>query len=306
MDRIELTPTALSRMRFYVSPLGMLSALLRHVASRQRHPTLGRIAPHLAPALRSVSAPLIRELVPDRGEGVMPLLVPAPVPGLRGVRDELALLAARTDEDCRDELALGGRPLPLAERLLDRGRLTTQLIGELRTVWEVALAPTWATIERNLREDTRARGDQMATNGLADVLSSLHGRIHWAGSSLLVDRGREKETRVDESGLVLVPSAFDLIPRLNVEAAVPCVSYPVAIEPATADRYDAARLLGRTRARVLGQADRARTTSEIADRLGLPTSTVSDHLQVLYRAGLVARERDGRVVRYERIPGRLS
>lgn len=67
MDRIDLTARAMARVRFQVSPLGMLTALLRLAASDARHPTLGRVGAQIAPALRSVSAPLVRELIPARG-----------------------------------------------------------------------------------------------------------------------------------------------------------------------------------------------------------------------------------------------
>jgi ArsR family transcriptional regulator len=40
------------------------------------------------------------------------------------------------------------------------------------------------------------------------------------------------------------------------------------------------------------------TPQELADELGLSQQNVSKHLQVLYRAGLVARRRDGTSVLY--------
>lgn len=307
MDRIELSRTALTRVRFYVSPLGMLTALLRLARSGERHPTFGRVGAHLAPALKGVPAPLVRELIPAGGEGFIPLLAPVPVPGLRQVGDEFELVASRRDEDCADELALSGRDLPAAARLLDRGRLTRQLLDELRRLWQVALAPTWPTIERGLRAEIGARGDQIAGLGLDAALGALHPRIHWTGSALLVDRSRDKHTVVDEPGLVLVPSAFDTVPRLAVEAAVPCISYPVAMQrPGRPEATGVARLLGRTRARILAELGEPCTTLELARRLDIATSTVSDHLGVLHRAGVVTRRRDGRQVRYQRVPGALS
>lgn len=60
--------------------------------------------------------------------------------------------------------------------------------------------------------------------------------------------------------------------------------------------------------RVLGQVVRLRlieclaqgyaTPQELADDLGLSQQNVSKHLQVLYRAGFVARKRDGTSVLY--------
>jgi DNA-binding transcriptional ArsR family regulator len=57
-----------------------------------------------------------------------------------------------------------------------------------------------------------------------------------------------------------------------------------------------ASLLGRRRAQVLFQLDRPASTLELAQRMG----SVSEHLAVLRRAGLVMRRREGRRVIYAR------
>jgi DNA-binding transcriptional ArsR family regulator len=61
-----------------------------------------------------------------------------------------------------------------------------------------------------------------------------------------------------------------------------------------------AALLGRGRATVLRALDAPRGPSEIAARIGVTPSAVSQHLRVLARAGLIARNRDGRRVTYRR------
>jgi DNA-binding transcriptional ArsR family regulator len=57
-------------------------------------------------------------------------------------------------------------------------------------------------------------------------------------------------------------------------------------------------LLGRSRAAVLAALARPASTSALALRLGLSPSTVSEHLGVLDRAGVVTRRRAGRSVLY--------
>jgi DNA-binding transcriptional ArsR family regulator len=57
-------------------------------------------------------------------------------------------------------------------------------------------------------------------------------------------------------------------------------------------------LLGRSRAAVLVGLERPASTSALALRLGLSPSTVSGHLAVLDRAGVVSRRRAGRAVLY--------
>ena len=58
-------------------------------------------------------------------------------------------------------------------------------------------------------------------------------------------------------------------------------------------------LIGRTRARILAAVADPATTGEVAGRLRLSPSTVSYHLQILHRAGLVRRTRELRSVLYQ-------
>jgi DNA-binding transcriptional ArsR family regulator len=57
-------------------------------------------------------------------------------------------------------------------------------------------------------------------------------------------------------------------------------------------------LLGTSRAMLLRDLARPRTTSELASRHGLAGGTVSEHLSILARALLVRAERHGRRVYY--------
>ncbi|MDJ0383488.1 helix-turn-helix domain-containing protein [Streptomyces sp. G-G2] len=61
-------------------------------------------------------------------------------------------------------------------------------------------------------------------------------------------------------------------------------------------------MLGRTRARVIGLLAQPASTTELAQRLGAGPGTVSQHLGVLHRAGLVTRARHGHLVLYLRSP----
>ncbi|SFE01850.1 Helix-turn-helix domain-containing protein [Actinopolyspora alba] len=61
-----------------------------------------------------------------------------------------------------------------------------------------------------------------------------------------------------------------------------------------------APLLGAPRARLLALLDEPTPTVELARRLGVTASAVSQHLRVLYDSGLLIRIRDGRHVLYRR------
>ncbi|MEU2602956.1 winged helix-turn-helix domain-containing protein [Streptomyces hirsutus] len=72
--------------------------------------------------------------------------------------------------------------------------------------------------------------------------------------------------------------------------------------PPTAPPTAPADLLGRTRARILGHLAQPTSTTEPAQRLGVTPGTVSRHLGVLHRTGLVTRARHGHLVLYLRSP----
>jgi DNA-binding transcriptional ArsR family regulator len=61
-------------------------------------------------------------------------------------------------------------------------------------------------------------------------------------------------------------------------------------------------LLGASRAALLHDLVRPRTTSELATRHGLAVGTVSGHLSILARTRLVSAQRRGRKVFYLRTP----
>jgi DNA-binding transcriptional ArsR family regulator len=70
----------------------------------------------------------------------------------------------------------------------------------------------------------------------------------------------------------------------------------VASDAAVAD------LLGAPRARLLILLDRPASTTELAHRLVVSPSAVSQHLRVLRAAGLLSKARSGRSVLYLRSP----
>jgi DNA-binding transcriptional ArsR family regulator len=61
-----------------------------------------------------------------------------------------------------------------------------------------------------------------------------------------------------------------------------------------------AGLVGRSRAALLVLLELPRSTTQLAQTLGVTAATVSEHLAVLKRSNLVRSRREGRSVRYER------
>jgi DNA-binding transcriptional ArsR family regulator len=63
-----------------------------------------------------------------------------------------------------------------------------------------------------------------------------------------------------------------------------------------------ASVIGRTRAGLLAELDAPRSTTDVARLLGITPGGASQHLGALRAAGLVASQREGRVVLYVRTP----
>lgn len=86
----------------------------------------------------------------------------------------------------------------------------------------------------------------------------------------------------------------------------PVLNYPAhgrgtlsELPPPVSDRA-LTRLLGPARARLLTLLAEPATTTELARRLEITPGAVSQHLSVLYDAGLLHRARRGRGVQYAR------
>ena len=138
--------------------------------------------------------------------------------------------------------------------------------------------------------------------------------MSWTGDALEV-RSRFDVDVGWARAVVLVPSVLAPRPVVGVDPVdaepatlrVPLVVYPLGatgIEPApvgtgaepaapVAGPAAVADLLGATRAALLADLTSPRTTAELAGRACLSAPTVSYHLQVLLRAGLLTR-RPGR------------
>ena len=81
----------------------------------------------------------------------------------------------------------------------------------------------------------------------------------------------------------------------------PVIYYAALVwDEAKASPDAVARLLGRTRADVLGRIGIPASTTQIALELGVAKATVSEHLGALWEASLVMSRRRGRTVLYER------
>jgi DNA-binding transcriptional ArsR family regulator len=243
-------------------------------------------------------------------------LMPPPATPSAAFADELALVRRTPTAQVRKELSrclhaqYGRRLPPLAEALVDHPLRSRSLLADtLEACWKRLIEPWWPRIHDVLTCDIAYRTSVLADGGLAAVLADLHPRIDWQEPTLTVDVGADGHRDVGDTGLVLMPSTFEW-PNVGVildEPWLPTIDYPArGIASLWAPRTDPPealnRLIGHTRAMLLSALTEPTSTTGLARRCDLPTSTVSEHLTILRDAGLVTTHRVGRWLRHTRTP----
>lgn len=241
---------------------------------------------------------------------VQPTSIRTEIDAIRGL-DPLLLVA---DAVTLQDVAAGRGPeidRALRDLLLAPGAGVRRVADAVEGYWEVALADRWPMIQRLLDADIATRSARLAQRGLRALIPELNPRV-----TMLPDRLRIEPAALDLGelppgrGLVLNPSVF-AAPRGVVGLSEPFV--PTIVYHAlgvgnlwAADEVDEEHALddvvGRTRAQLLRAVGVPASTTELAGLLGLSGGTVSEHLAILRRAGLVDAARSGRAVLYRRTP----
>jgi DNA-binding transcriptional ArsR family regulator len=186
-----------------------------------------------------------------------------------------------------------------------------ELVGQLERYWDWAVAPYWTSIRSSLEEEVLLRGRTLAVEGPEAMLGELGGRVTWRRPQLTAPYHRELTCEVTDSKLLLVPTVFSGGLRLftTEHEGIVAMSYQARAtgffhtltrterKSESDDRL--ALLLGGGRAQVLRALEVPKTTTAVAESLGLAKSTVSQHLNVLTSAGVVWRQRLGGRVFYQ-------
>jgi DNA-binding transcriptional ArsR family regulator len=185
-----------------------------------------------------------------------------------------------------------------------------RILEFIEQYWDWAIAPHWTSIRSSLEEEILFRGRTLAVGGPEAMLSELGGGVSWNRPILTAPYHRDLDHAVSNSKLLLVPTVFFGGMRVFVKSdSVIAMSYQVRTtalfhgstvrktchEPA--DRL--AIMIGSRRAQVMRALVMPKTTTAVAESLGLAKSTVSQHLAVLTEAGVVWRQRLGGQVFYQ-------
>ncbi|MFI8182257.1 winged helix-turn-helix domain-containing protein [Actinacidiphila glaucinigra] len=318
---IELTVDAagLARSHFAVSPLHEVAATLLPWGLRP-DPEADPWVARARRVLRRARLPLLSELALDGGGYLPDFLSPHPSGPSPTVEEELDRVRATPPGRVLDELEAlrNGRPCnglagaelpPGVRRAMTRGggHVARQVAEELRRYWELAFAPHWPDAKAALDAEVDRCAGVLARQGAAGLFNSLHPGIRWAGGTLRVDS--RFTVGIPVPLVIVVPSLVATGPAVVVDPVPggrrpPMVAYPVRDRPVAPvpPSAELAGLLGPTRAGLLGALARPASTTQLAARHFLSAATVSYHLGVLHRAGLVTRTRSGRTVLYRRTP----
>lgn len=309
---------ALANTRFAISPLHTTVDTL-YLLREDAPASGGGWKALVLESVRDRKLTLLAALFGGSWDYIPDFLKPEPQVHEESVHDELHAIATVSAERLRIEIDVMtqdnpgkhmiGRPAPreLLD-LLEQGEsaVAERLAAELHQVWQAVVRPRWAAMRARMEADIALRAQTMSRLGMSAMLTSLHRRVVWDDDHLrLLTRfhGQIPGT----TRLVLTPSVFNPDLQMTVDSTSgpvyrqPMLTYPARhgpdAGPDTAPPTHA--LLGVTRARLLSDLQTPRSTSELSERHFLAASTVSYHLAILHRSGLVTRTRSQHRILYQ-------
>jgi DNA-binding transcriptional ArsR family regulator len=307
MISYELGVEDLADTRFAISPLSETVFSLRVLRDSGLHAlhlpwrraVLGKLdAADVDPLLSLVGEKLA---LPD-------FLTPRPAAFAPAFDEELSHVRRTPPELVRRDLAAALVPGPIPADDASAVEFRDAACELLRRYWELAVEPAWPRMRRILEADMTYRARRLAVGGARLLFADMHPNLRWHEGVLYISRmiGRH-HVAVSGRGLLLMPSVFahKPVPPVSPEEP-PILVYPsravatLWTPPAAPDATALTSLVGAPRARLLHLLDDPLPTVELARRLRVTPSAVSQHLRVLHATGLVTRARDGRQVLYRR------
>ena len=314
MIELRMAPGDLTQLRFAYSPLGEAVNSLYMLHSGQLDALSRRWAETARERLRDVDTTLLRAIVPP-GRSI--LTPPLDLNGANTIEHQLRLLAEWPPSMLRAELETvwQGAPMPDATRqvIADGPAGTRRVAMALGAYWDAVIAPYWDQMRAVLDAEIAYRAQQLTLGGISALLKDLHPGIHLDQSTIYVNKNGHQNFDLEGNGLLLIPCVFAGRRHLMFDRGslgLPLIDYgPRGVgavwdnngttassgEPLTA-------LIGHSRTAILRKAELPRTTTDLARELSLSAASVSVHLSILKRCGMVTSWRSGRRVLYQRTP----
>jgi DNA-binding transcriptional ArsR family regulator len=313
---LELSVADLLLCRFAISPVTEVIELARAIidpAARAAHGDWLR--QHRTALQQLADAHDLRPLfaLTRPGACVPDFLRPTPPGPVGEIEFELEQIRATPAERVHTEVercVRGHSPIAAeVERALFSDGAAERLAELLAGIWAALVRPSWPQIQGSLERDILYQSRTLARRGLATVLHEVAPSIALEGGHLLVHHNGSDLPTLEQTGILLVPSAF-IWPRtatLHSPPAAPLIiRYPARgigalWAPPSRERHRGLRrLIGKTRAQILDALDEPMHTTALAGYLGRSPGNVADHLAVLRSSGLVGKARVGLHVIYSR------
>lgn len=311
MIGVRLTGADVGRIRFTHSPLIEVTGSLWMLSSRQVRPLHRAWYDDTRGKLRRIDLALLAAVVPAR-----PVLAAFLLPGASGpattIDEQLRGVSRLPADELRRQVedVWQDDPLPpKARELISDGPAGPPRLAEaFSEYWSIALQPYWPQLRAVYDDDVAFRATTLARSGVSALLTDLHPQISVNDDVIWIDKPSDRRQGLPAGGLLLVPSAFAW-PNLIFEHGdhgTASLTYGVRgvanvwgpDKRMPTDDAPLASLLGRTRAAILVSLTIPQTTTELALKLMVSAASVSQHLSVLRRNGLVTSWRKGRSVLY--------
>jgi DNA-binding transcriptional ArsR family regulator len=308
MIQLRLAAGDLERMRFDVSPMAEVVQSGRMLNSGHGRAPYGEWFAEARDRIRVLDTQLLALLLPD-GPFIADFLLGRPGHAA-SIDEHLRAIADCPAERLRDDLLAAWpdrHPPRLVELLGDPGA-SRRIADVLHEYWTLLIEPHWRRIKAVVRDDVAYRATRLASDGVDGMLGDLHRELSVADGTLFIDKPNHHiEHTLNGAGLSLVPSVFSwpqLIcttqPDQPTQITYGCRAAATVWDGAPPLDDPLGALLGRTRAGILRDLGRPRSTSDLAARLGHSMPAISQHLGVLRRGGMVTSWRTGRRVLYQR------
>jgi hypothetical protein len=170
------------------------------------------------------------DLAAPFGTPFWPVFISPPpcVPQAR-IEDELERVRATPPEQVVAEITRtypGGVPHAGQRFVDDPAGTLVELVEQMRTFWDAALAPWWTRISALLESEIASRARRLVAVGAQAAFTGLHQTITWDDGTLYVHPTKKEPADVDLAGrgLLLIPSAFtwpNVWPRTDPPALGP-------------------------------------------------------------------------------------
>ncbi|RRS01507.1 DUF5937 family protein [Glycomyces terrestris] len=261
--RIDIGGLPPERLRFSVSPLAELTAMLHVLAEPAHHPHLAGWAAGVWARMRPELAERLKEAEFLWRSSRADFLIPArPRPTLAEELDDVdkiddeAYVTAALVTTCGSHRLHFGAPSPLtdaaargralgraqargalqeafAERLLaDPAAVRSRVRDTFEQCAEAFFEEAWSGLAAQLASDARVKGDLLRRRGVGAALASVSGAVALApdGGAIIVDKLQDSATAADGAGVTFLPSVFGRPHLVAVYAPGwrPVVQYPVA------------------------------------------------------------------------------